>query len=53
MADLPSGTATFLMTEGRRVMRLSRELTPDLLDALLSEYQRLLRRLFEEMGGAR
>lgn len=51
MADLPSGTVTFLMTEGRRVMRLSRELTPDLLDALLSEYQRLLRRLFEEMGG--
>ena len=32
-------------------MRLSRDLTPDLFDALLSEYQRLLRRLFEEMGG--
>ena len=33
------------------MMRLSRELTPDLFEALLSEYQRLLRRLFEEMGG--
>lgn len=33
------------------MMRLSSELPPDLFDALLSEYQRLLRRLFEEMGG--
>lgn len=33
------------------MMRLSRELTPDLFEELLSEYQRLLRRLFEEMGG--
>jgi class 3 adenylate cyclase len=33
------------------MMRLSRELTPDLFEALLSEYQRLLRRLFEETGG--
>jgi class 3 adenylate cyclase len=51
MAELPGGTVTFLLTEGRRMMRLSRELTPDLFDELLSEYQRLLRRLFEEMGG--
>jgi class 3 adenylate cyclase len=51
MAELPGGTVTFLLTEGRRMMRLSRELTPDLFDALLSEYQRLLRRLFEEIGG--
>jgi class 3 adenylate cyclase len=33
------------------MMRLSRELTPDLFEALLSEYQRLVQRLFEEMGG--
>jgi hypothetical protein len=33
------------------MMRLSRELTPDLFEALLSEYQRLLQGLFEEMGG--
>jgi hypothetical protein len=33
------------------MMRLSSELTPDLFDALLGEYQRLLRRLFEEMSG--
>jgi class 3 adenylate cyclase len=50
-AELPSGTVRFLLTKGRRMMRLSSELPPDLFDALLSEYQRLLRRLFEEMGG--
>jgi class 3 adenylate cyclase len=50
-AELPSGTVTFLLAEGRRMMRLSRELTPDLFEALLSEYQRLLQGLFEEMGG--
>jgi class 3 adenylate cyclase len=33
------------------MMRLSRELTPDFFDALLSGHHRLLRRLFEEMGG--
>jgi class 3 adenylate cyclase len=33
------------------MMRLSRELTPDHFEALLSEYQRLLWGLFEEMGG--
>jgi class 3 adenylate cyclase len=33
------------------MMRLSRELTPDLFEALLSEYQRLLQGQFEEMGG--
>jgi class 3 adenylate cyclase len=51
MAELPGGTVTLLLAEGRRMMRLSRELTPDLFEELLSEYQRLLRRLFEEMGG--
>lgn len=33
------------------MMRLSGKLTPDLFEVLLREYQRLLRRLFEEMGG--
>jgi class 3 adenylate cyclase len=33
------------------MMRLSRELTPDLFEALLSDYQRLLQKLFVEMGG--
>jgi class 3 adenylate cyclase len=32
------------------MMRLPRELTPDLFEALLSEYQRLRQGLFEEMG---
>ncbi len=32
-------------------MRLSRELTQEHFAALLSDYQRLLRRLFEHMGG--
>jgi class 3 adenylate cyclase len=50
-AESPSGTVTFLLAEGRRMIRLSRELTPETFEALLSEYQRLLRRLFEEMGG--
>jgi class 3 adenylate cyclase len=50
VAELPT-ERTLLLTEGRRMMRLSRELTPDLFEALLSECQRLLRRLFEEMGG--
>jgi hypothetical protein len=38
-AELPSGTVTLLLTEGKRMMRLSRELTPDLFEALLSEYR--------------
>jgi class 3 adenylate cyclase len=32
-------------------MRLSHELTPEQFGALLNEYQRLLRKLFEGMGG--
>jgi class 3 adenylate cyclase len=45
------GTVTLVMAEGRRLMRLSRELPPDHFGALLNDYQRLLRSLFEEMGG--
>ena len=45
------GTVTIVMTEGRRMMRLAAELPPEDFGALLGAYQRLLRRLFEEMGG--
>jgi class 3 adenylate cyclase len=46
-----TGTVTIVLTEGRRMMRLSHELTPEQFGALLSEYQRLLRELFERTGG--
>lgn len=46
-----SGTVTIVMAEGRRMMRLSRELAPDVFEALLEAYQRLLGRVFERMGG--
>lgn len=46
-----SGTVAIVMTEGRRMMRLSRELAPEVFSALLNEYQRLLRAVLEEMGG--
>jgi class 3 adenylate cyclase len=45
------GTVTIVLAEGRRMMGLSRKLPPEHFGALLSEYQRLLQRLFEEMGG--
>lgn len=44
-----TGTVTIVLTEGRRMMRLSRELTPEQFGALLNEYQRLLRKVFEGM----
>jgi hypothetical protein len=37
-----SGTVTIVAAEGRRVMRLSRELTPEVFGALLEDYQRRL-----------
>ncbi len=46
-----TGTVTIVLAEGRRMMRLSRELSPDHFGALLNEYQRLLTGLFERMGG--
>jgi class 3 adenylate cyclase len=46
-----TGTVTLVMCEGRRVMRLHKELPPEHFGELLDAYQRLLRRLFEEMGG--
>ncbi len=51
MAELPTGTVTIVVAEGRRMMRLAGELGPDLFGALLDEYQRLLRHLLESMGG--
>jgi len=45
------GTVTIVVIEGRRMMRLSRELRPEVFGALLKEYQELLRDLLERMGG--
>jgi len=46
-----TGTVTIVMAEGRRMMRLMTELPREHFWALIQEYQRLLSRLFEEMGG--
>jgi len=46
-----AGTVTIVVTEGRRMMRLSLELTPEVFGALLKEYQRLLQGVLEKMGG--
>lgn len=48
----PKGTVTIIVAEGRRMMRLAGELTPETFAALLEEYQRLLRQLLESMGGS-
>jgi class 3 adenylate cyclase len=45
------GTVTVLVTEGRRMMRLSRELAPEVFGPLLEEYQRLIKGVLERMGG--
>jgi class 3 adenylate cyclase len=46
-----SGTVTIVMAEGRRMMRLRRELTREYFWELLTEYQRLLTRVLGEIGG--
>jgi class 3 adenylate cyclase len=51
VTDVPTGTVTIVVAEGRRMMRLARELAPDEFDALLEEFQRLLRHVLESMGG--
>ena len=51
MTELPTGTVTIFVAEGRRMMRLAAELPPETFDALLEEYQRLLRQVLESMGG--
>lgn len=47
-----AGTVTIVMAERRRMMRLSRELSPEHFGVLLSDYQRLLVELFEQRGGS-
>ena len=51
MTELPTGTVTIVVAEGRRMMRLAAELAPETFDGLLDEYQRLLRQVLESMGG--
>ena len=51
VAELPTGTVTIFVGEGRRMMRLAAELAAETFDALLEEYQRLLRQVLERMGG--
>ena len=46
-----AGTVTLVMAEGRRVIRLGRELSPTIFGALIDEYQRLLRDVMLRMGG--
>ena len=48
---LLEGTVTIVMAEGRRMLRLYRQLGPDDFGVLLSEYQRLLCDVFTELGG--
>ena len=46
-----AGTVTLVMAEGRRVIRLGRELSPPIFGALIAEYKRLLRDVMLRMGG--
>jgi class 3 adenylate cyclase len=52
MAELPSGTVTFLFTDIEGSTRLVKDLRADYAEVLL-EHQRLLRSAFEEGGVAR
>jgi class 3 adenylate cyclase len=51
VAEPPTGTVTIVVAEGRRMMRLAGELPPETFDALLAEYQRLVRQVLESTGG--
>src|SRR5437762_5870739 len=46
-----AGTGTVVMAEGRRLIRLGRELSSPIFDALINEYQRVTRDVMERMGG--
>jgi class 3 adenylate cyclase len=46
-----TGTVTVVMVEGRRMLRLMHELTPEHFGALLTNYQRLLPEVLERNGG--
>jgi class 3 adenylate cyclase len=45
-----TGTVTIVVAEGRRMMRLSRELAPEVFGALLRDYRRVLERVLTEQG---
>jgi class 3 adenylate cyclase len=46
-----TGTVTTVVVEGRRVMRLSRELPPEDFGALLDQFKRVLSDVFQQAGG--
>jgi class 3 adenylate cyclase len=46
-----TGTVTVVMAEGRRMLRLMRELPAEQFGALIAEYQRLLPEVLERNGG--
>jgi class 3 adenylate cyclase len=46
-----TGTATIVMVEGRRMLRLHRELSPERFGALLGEYRCLVSGVLEAHGG--
>ena len=46
-----AGTGTVVMAEGRRLIRIGREVSSPIFDAPISEYQRLTRDVMERMGG--
>ena len=45
------GTVTIVMVEGRHMLRLHRELEPEIFGLLLTEYRRLLQDVFEGADG--
>lgn len=48
-----SGTVTIVMTEGRRMMRLIRELPHEHFETFISEYRRVVSHVLKEAGGRR
>jgi class 3 adenylate cyclase len=48
-----SGTVTIVMTEGRRMMRLLRELPHEHFETLITDYRRLVSQVLTEAGGRR
>src|SRR5205823_1332651 len=46
-----TGTVTVVMAEGRRFIRMARELSPDKVAPLIDDFQRLLQLVFTEYGG--
>ena len=48
---LLAGTVTVVMAEGRRMMRMARELSREHFSVLINEYQRLVSKVLAEAGG--